>query len=63
MPNLRKASVPAHMELLIDRYGYARVRWLPRGGNAWRDLERLGAHIQALAAEPEIKPPPDDHVH
>jgi putative copper export protein/mono/diheme cytochrome c family protein/peroxiredoxin len=58
-----QAPVPAHMELLVDRFGYARARWLPRESEAWRDIERLSALIMALAAEPEIKPPPDDHVH
>jgi putative copper export protein/mono/diheme cytochrome c family protein len=58
-----RAPVPQHMELLVDRYGYARARWLPHESGAWRDIERLITYIKALAAEPEIRPPPDDHVH
>jgi putative copper export protein/mono/diheme cytochrome c family protein len=58
-----RAPVPQHMELLVDRYGYARARWLPHESEAWRDIERLVTYIRALAAEPEVKPPPDDHVH
>ncbi len=58
-----RAPVPAHMELLVDRFGYVRARWSPGEGDAWRDIDRLSAHIKMLAAEPEVRPPPDDHVH
>jgi len=55
--------VPEHMELLIDRYGYVRARWLPGQNEAWNDIDRLLAEISALAQEPQILDPPDDHVH
>jgi putative copper export protein len=60
----RDEDRPEHLELLVDRFGYVRARWRPderRPGFADRDL--LLAEIAALAAEPEILPPPDDHVH
>jgi len=58
-----RVPLPAHMEMLVDRYGYVRARWLPRENDAWNDLSRLGLIVQSLTAEPEIRPPPDDHVH
>ena len=55
--------MPEHMELLVDRFGYVRARWLPAEGEGWRDLESLLQQIALLVREPEILPPPDDHVH
>lgn len=54
----------AHIESLIDRFGYLRARWLP-GENArgWRDWRLLREQIVALAKEEPTRPPPDDHVH
>jgi putative copper resistance protein D len=57
------APVPAHMELLIDRFGYIRARWLPAEGEGWAKLDLLLAQAAALAAEPEVREPPEDHVH
>ena len=56
----RGSQVPAHMELLIDRFGYVRARWLPGDQPDWHDLIR---QVEVLAAEPQVRPPPDDHVH
>jgi putative copper resistance protein D len=54
---------PAHMELLIDRQGYIRARWIPGEGRAsWSDLTTLRDEIQILAGE-VAAPPPDEHVH
>jgi putative copper resistance protein D len=55
--------VPAHMELLIDRQGYIRARWIPGEGRpSWSDLKILRDEIQILAGE-VAAPPPDEHVH
>jgi putative copper resistance protein D len=54
---------PAHMELLIDRQGYIRARWIPGEGRpSWSDLKILRDEIQILAGE-VAAPPPDEHVH
>ena len=57
------SPLPTHMEMLIDRFGYIRARWLPGESEGWQDLELLKAQLAALAREPQVKPPPDDHVH
>ena len=54
---------PAHMELVIDRQGYIRARWIPGEGRAsWSDLTILRDEIQILASEVTALPP-DEHVH
>jgi len=61
-------ETPPHLEFLIDRFGYARARWLPanaadtRGGD-WRDMDFLLRQIDLINAEPRLLPSPDDHVH
>lgn len=57
------APIPAHMEMLVDRFGYVRARWLPSRNAAWQDPEALLREVRALAAEPQVREPPDDHVH
>ncbi len=57
------SPLPSHMEMLIDRFGYIRARWLPRESEGWQDLELLKAQLASLAREPQVKPPPEDHVH
>lgn len=51
-------------ELLIDRFGYIRARWMadedPIG---WSEPQTLFAELERLNAEPQIKPFPDDHIH
>ncbi len=55
---------PDHMELLIDRFGYLRARWLPaEDGAGWTDLDALRAEVARLNGEPELLPPPSEHVH
>lgn len=57
-------EVPAHMEFLIDRFGYVRGRWLAAlESQEWRDADRLLQQIDVLRDEPQLMPPPDDHVH
>lgn len=55
--------VPAHMELLIDRFGYVRARWMPSENDAWRDANVLRTQIDLLTREQQVRPPPEDHVH
>ncbi len=57
-------ATPRHMELLIDRYGFIRARWLPEDGTSgWADLELLAAQIGALNREGRVRDPPDAHLH
>lgn len=54
----------SHAEFLIDRYGYVRARWLPdEDPQGWSACGKLIEQVQALASEPRLRPPPDDHVH
>lgn len=59
-------EVPVHMELLIDRYGYIRARWLPeedgREGE-WQRPKFMLDQVRALNQERQLRPPPDEHVH
>jgi len=59
---------PPHLEFLIDRFGYARARWLPENtvetqGGSWRDMDFLLRQIDLINAEPRLLPSPDDHIH
>jgi putative copper resistance protein D len=57
----------SHMELLVDRQGYLRARWIPRvlglGGEGWADPARLLAEIDRLAREVPAAPVAAEHVH
>jgi putative copper resistance protein D len=57
---------PGHMELLIDRQGYLRARWLPRespdGTDGWGDLEALIKEVGRLTGEVVSTPAPGDYV-
>lgn len=57
------SPAPSHMEMLVDRFGYVRGRWRPDEGEGWENIALLEAQLGALAHEPQVKPPPDDHVH
>jgi putative copper resistance protein D len=57
------APMPAHMEMLVDRFGYIRARWVMGDGEGWQRIEPLLTELAALAREPQIRPPPDEHVH
>ncbi|MBL4743332.1 MAG: CopD family protein [Cycloclasticus sp.] len=53
-----------HIEFMIDRFGYLRARWLPEANTSqWSDFALLNNELKKLADEPEILPPPDEHVH
>jgi len=59
-----EGNTPKHMEFLFDRFGYLRARWMPTGdGAGWSDVGLLVEQIVQLNQEPEILPPPGDHVH
>jgi len=57
------APAPPHMEMLVDRFGYIRARWVALEGEGWQRPDMLLGQLNALAREPQILPPPDDHVH
>jgi putative copper resistance protein D len=56
-----------HMELLVDRQGYLRARWiprdLPRDTDGWADPARLLAEVDRLAREVPVTPVAAEHVH
>ena len=55
---------PDHLELLVDRFGYLRARWIPaQDGPGWAQPGVLAAEITRLNAEPRLLPPPAEHVH
>jgi putative copper resistance protein D len=61
---LGEGSAPDHLELLIDRFGYLRARWIPLAdGDGWANINLLMKQVAQLKQEKEILPPPDDHVH
>ncbi|SFW17236.1 c-type cytochrome [Nitrosovibrio sp. Nv17] len=61
---LGEGTLPAHMEFLVDRFGYLRARWIPDAdGPGWENTSMLMQQIEQLNQEPEILPPPGDHVH
>jgi putative copper resistance protein D len=55
--------LPDHLELLVDRQGYIRGRWIPDEGVGWSDPEQLLTAIEALRREKIEAPSPDLHVH
>jgi putative copper resistance protein D len=60
----RRAAPPLHVELLLDRQGYIRARWLPGApGTGWDTLQALVDQILILDKETPAGPPPDEHVH
>jgi putative copper resistance protein D len=60
-------ELPVHMELLIDRQGYLRARWIPSASvdapGGWNDIDALLREIARLAEEPAAAPIPGEHVH
>jgi len=59
---LPEPPLPDHMELLVDRQGYLRARWMPRDGDGWADPSRLVAEVARLGTEAPVALPPE-HVH
>jgi hypothetical protein len=57
----------SHMELLVDRQGYLRARWIPaqldENREGWGDLNALLAEIDRLAREVPVAPVAAEHVH
>ncbi len=54
----------SHMEFLLDRFGYIRARWIADEESVgWSPTDRLLEQVDKLNAEPQVAPPPDDHVH
>ena len=63
-PDPRDATpMPEHMEMLVDRFGYIRARWVMGDGAGWQHPDPLLAQLAALAREPQVRPPPEEHVH
>lgn len=63
-PGTGGGPLPRHMEFLIDRYGYLRVRWVQGGtSSGWAKVSELEDQVGQLALEKRILPPPEDHVH
>jgi putative copper resistance protein D len=61
---LGEGTLPAHMEFLVDRFGYLRARWIPETDDpGWSNPSMLMQQIAQLNREEEILPPPGDHVH
>ncbi len=52
-----------YMELLIDKYGYIRSRWLYRIEKKSDNTSRYVEMVKFLEKEGKILPPPDEHVH
>jgi putative copper resistance protein D len=51
----------AHAELLIDKAGYLRARWIPgEPGRGWADIARLSKEIRILRDEAAREPAPAD---
>jgi hypothetical protein len=55
------------MELLVDRQGYLRARWMPtqlgQSREGWGDLNQLLAEIDRLTREVPMAPVAAEHVH
>ena len=50
------------MEFLIDRFGYVRLRG-KSDDETLSPAKVLGIQAAYLAEEPQLRPPPDEHVH
>lgn len=55
--------MPSHVELLIDRPGYLRARWLPQEATGWAETGQLLSAVETLNQEKFDGPAPDLHVH
>ncbi len=64
-PGNRQELVPTldDAAFLIDRYGYLRARWLPGDAVACWSSQQLRHMQQALSHEPQLRAPPELHVH
>jgi len=57
-----EAEFVGHMEFLIDRYGYVRARWRADEGILPASNE-IVRQIEAINSEPQLLPPPSEHLH
>jgi putative copper resistance protein D len=61
------ASPPVHLELLVDRRGYLRARWIPRDvtrdRDGWADPRALLSEVERLAREAVAAPIVAEHIH
>jgi putative copper resistance protein D len=58
-----RATIPEHMEFLLDRYGYMRARWIPSvDQSGWSDIDKLSQQISLLNRENMKMPFPEDYV-
>ena len=64
-PEAQRAEPPpvTHMELLIDRQGYLRARWIRGKDRGWEDPVRLRGEVERLAREAPRAAVPEEHVH
>ncbi|MDH5640553.1 MAG: c-type cytochrome [Nitrospira sp.] len=59
-----EGSVPAHMEFLLDRYGYLCARWIPAlDTEGWADTQVLTQQIDRLNQDKNVLPLPGEFVH
>lgn len=59
-----EGSVPAHMEFLLDRYGYLCARWIPSlEKDGWDDANVLTQQIDTLNKDKTVLPLPGEYVH
>jgi putative copper resistance protein D len=56
-------DVPTHVEFLIDRQGYLRVRWIGVAGTAAERTAETLDRIDILNHEPPRRPAPWGHAH
>ena len=61
-------EAPAHLEFLIDRFGYLRARWSTDDiemskDEDWLNVPRFLRQVDLLDREGRILPSPDEHAH
>jgi putative copper resistance protein D len=58
---------PTHVEMVIDRRGYLRGRWIPAAAphapGGWNDVNTLLRELTRLAGEPRSAPILGEHIH
>ena len=57
-----EAPQVAHIEFLVDRFGYVRAKWR-MDEDAPAPVESILADVAALKSEGRILPPPEEHLH
>ena len=59
----RVASVPKHVEFLVDLQGYLRARWIPGEEPGWDSIPELLHQAEVLKEEKPHPLTPDRHSH